>query len=308
MYAYGPVPSRRLGRSVGVSPIPEKTCSYSCVYCQLGRTQNLTSVRQRFFPEDAIFADIEKVVHANEGRIDYITFIGDGEPTLSLDLGVLIHQCKQNFSYRIAVITNGSLLWMKEVQDDLLEADVVSITMATSDAETFRGMHRPHPSIRFEQVWQGIRQFAAIYRGEIWAEVMLVDTVNTDDESIKTLKTHIDSIKPARTYVMVPTRPPAESWVHIPPSGEIMKALGIFGGKNITQPEKGVFGLDEFSSASEAIIETCRRHPLRLSQARTIEAYFAQRTLDHLLVNGRLRIVDYRGHKYVLPSDFVFGE
>ena len=98
MYAYGPVPSRRLGRSVGVSPIPEKTCSYSCVYCQLGRTKTLTTKRHSFFPKEAVFADIEKVVRANEGKVDYITFVGDGEPTLSLDLGALIHECETELS------------------------------------------------------------------------------------------------------------------------------------------------------------------------------------------------------------------
>ena len=308
MYAYGPVPSRRFGRSVGVSPIPDKTCSYSCVYCQLGRTRHLTVRRQSFFKREEILRDIEKVVHANEGKIDFITFVGDGEPTLSLDLGFLIRTCKEKFPYRTAVITNGSLFWQEDVRNDLLEADVVNVTMAVSNEQAFHRMHRPHPGIHFKQVQQGILDFASVYKGEIWVEIMLVDTVNTDIESMRALKTQIDAIHPARTFVMVPTRPPAEPWVHIPPPEIVMNALSIFGGKNITQPEKGAFGLDEFSSASEAIIETSRRHPLRLSQARTIEAYFADRTLDRLLSTGKLKVVDYQGHKYVLPSEFVFGK
>ncbi len=307
MYAYGPVPSRRFGRSLGVSPIPEKTCSYSCVYCQLGRTKNLTPVRQSFFDKDVIFSDIGKVARANKGNIDYITFVGDGEPTLSIDLGLLIRRSKRNFSYRTAVITNGSLFWQKEVRDDLMDADVVNITMATSDAQTFHRMHRPHPSIHFEKVQQGIFDFAAVFRGEIWVEIMLVDTVNTDDERMHALKARIDTIHPARTYVMVPTRPPAEPWVHIPSPEIIMKALSLFGGTDITQPEEGAFGLDGFSSASEAIIEICHRHPLRLSQARSIEARFSQNTLDDLLSSGKLRIVEYQDHKYVVPSEFIFG-
>lgn len=307
MYAYGPVPSRRFGRSVGVSPIPEKTCSYSCVYCQLGRTKKLTSVRQHFFPEEAIWDDIVNVVNANNNKIDYITFVGDGEPTLSLDLGTLIHRCKQSFPYTTAVITNGSLLWMDEVRRELCEADVVNITMPTSDAATFRRMHRPHPSIHFEQVWEGIRQFAAMYHGEIWAEVMLVDTVNTEDESLMVLKEHIDAIKPARTYVMVPTRPPAEAWVKIPSPEVTMKAFKILGGEDITRPEDGVFGLGEFSSAEEALLEICQRHPLRLSQAKAIEEGFTQKALDELLAKGRLRTVEYQNISYVLPSEFVVG-
>jgi len=264
-------------------------------------------MRQSFFDKDVIFSDIEKVAHANKGNIDYITFVGDGEPTLSVDLGLLIRRCKRNFSYRTAVITNGSLFWQKEVRDDLMDADVVSITMATSDAQTFHRMHRPHPRIDFEQVQQGILDFAAVFRGEIWVEIMLVDTVNTDDERMHALKTQIDVIHPARTYVMVPIRPPAEPWVHIPSPEIIMKALSLFGGTDITQPEEGAFGLDGFSSASEAIIEICHRHPLRLSQARSIEEHFSQNALDNLLSSGKLRVVEYQAHKYVVPSEFVFG-
>jgi len=264
-------------------------------------------MRQSFFDKDVIFSDIGKFARANKGNIDYITFVGDGEPTLSIDLGLLIRRCKRNFSYRTAVITNGSLFWQKEVRDDLMDADVVNITMATSDAQTFHRMHRPHPSIHFEKVQQGILDFAAVFRGEIWVEIMLVDTVNTDDERMHALKTQIDVIHPARTYVMVPIRPPAEPWVHIPSPEIIMKALSLFGGTDITQPEEGAFGLDGFSSASEAIIEICHRHPLRLSQARSIEARFSQNTLDHLLSSGKLRVVEYQDHKYVVPSEFVFG-
>ncbi len=307
MYAYGPVPSRRFGRSLGVSPILEKTCSYSCVYCQLGRTKNLTPVRKSFFDKDAIFADIEKVVRSNKGNIDYITFVGDGEPTLSIDLGSLIRRCKQNFSYKTAVITNGSLFWQKEVRDDLMDVDVVSITMATGDAQTFHVMHRPHPSIHFEQVQQGILDFSAVFPGEVWIEIMLVDNLNTDNEKMNALNARIEAICPARKYVMVPTRPPAEPWVHIPSPEIIMKALSLFGGKDITQPEEGVFGLDGFFSASEAILEICRRHPLRLSQARAIEEHFSQNTLDDLLSSGRLHVIDYQNHRYVLPTEFVFG-
>lgn len=308
MYAYGPVPSRRFGRSLGVSPIPEKTCSYSCVYCQLGRTKVLTTKRQSFFPKEAIFADIEKVVRANQDNIDYITFVGDGEPTLSSDLGSLIHECKQRFPYKVGVITNGSLLWMDEVRQDLREADVVNITMATSDPDTFKKMHRPHTSLQFDQVWRGIQQFALEFKGQIWAEIMLVDMVNTDAEAMKTLKNLIDSVRPARTYVMAPTRPPAEPWVHIPQPETILEALALFGGENVTQLEEGSFGLDEFHNAEEAIFEICRRHPLRFAQAQIIEAYFAQRVLDRMIAKGKLRIVNYQNRKYVLPSEFVFGK
>jgi wyosine [tRNA(Phe)-imidazoG37] synthetase (radical SAM superfamily) len=307
MYAYGPVPSRRFGRSVGVSPIPEKTCSYSCIYCQLGRTRTLTAERQNFFRKEDIFADIEKVVRANEGNIDYITFVGDGEPTLNRDIGDLIGMCKTKFPYKTAVITNGSLLWKEDVRRDLLDADVVNITMSAGDHNTFKNLHRPHITLNFEKVWQGIHRFATEFKGKIWAEIMLVDRVNDDTAGMCVLKECIDTIKPVRSYVMVPTRPPAEPWVHIPSAEKILEALTIFSGENITQKEEGGFGLDEFKNATEAIYEICRRHPLRLSQAQSIEAYFAQRILDRLIAKGEFNVVTYQKHKFLLPSEFVFG-
>lgn len=307
MYAYGPVPSRRFGRSVGISPIPAKTCSYSCVYCQLGRTRNLTIKREHYFPLDEIIADIGKVVDANEHKIDYLTLVGDGEPTLSADLGGIIHACKAQFPYRVGVITNGSLLWMEDVRQELSEADVVNISISTSDSDTFRGFHRPHPSLSFERVWEGILRFARSFRGQIWIEIMLVEGVNADLDYMRSLRKIVNEVHPSRTYVMTPMRPPAEPWVCIPRPEKVLSALSLFGGMNITQLEHGSFGLDEFKTSSEAISEICRRHPLRLNQARTIDAYFAQRNLDHLISDGKLKVISYQNHKYVLPAEFLFG-
>ncbi len=307
MHAYGPVPSRRFGRSVGISPIPEKTCSYSCIYCQLGHTTNMTIERKHYFPLDDILADIERVVKANSHGIDFLTLVGDGEPTLSADLGDIIHACKTRFPYKVGVITNGSLLWMEDVRKELGEADVVNISMSTSDPEVFKGMHRPHRELSFEKIMEGIRQFAATFSGQIWAEIMLIDNVNTDYDDLRDIRKFLDNVQPSRIYVMTPIRPPAERWVHIPPPEKILMALSVCGGENITQLERGSFGLDEFEYAEKAISEICRRHPLRLSQARTIEAYFAQRTLDRLVAEGKFKIVDYQHHKYVLPSEFMFG-
>ena len=307
MHAYGPVPSRRFGRSVGISPIPEKTCSYSCIYCQLGRTSRMTIARQHFFPVDDILADIERVVEANKHTIDYLTLVGDGEPTLSADLGDIIHACKTRFPYKVGVITNGSLLWMENVRNELSEADVVNISMVTSDPDVFKGMHRPHKGLSFDKIREGIQLFAATFPGRIWAEVMLVDNVNTDSGDLRELRKFLDKIQPSRTYIMTPTRPPAESWVRIPQPEKILMALSVCGGETVTQLEHGSFGLDEFKTAEEALSEISRRHPLRLNQARTIEAYFAQRSLDRLIAEGKFRIVDYQHHKYVLPSEFMFG-
>ena len=142
MYAYGPVPSRRLGNSIGVSPIPAKVCSYSCVYCQLGRTRQLQTKRQRFFPKEDIFQDIKKVVESSSA--DVITFAGDGEPTLCSDLGWLIRKSKQEFGLPVAVITNGSLLFQEDVQKDLQAADIILPTLDAGNQDVFERINRPH--------------------------------------------------------------------------------------------------------------------------------------------------------------------
>lgn len=305
MYAYGPVPSRRFGRSIGVSPIPPKTCSYSCVYCQLGRTTHMTAKRRSFFPREEILADIEKVVAANGDNADFITFVGDGEPTLSSDLGWLIAQCKARFQQKIGVITNGSLLWMDSVRNDLKGADVVNVTVSAASADVFKKLHRPHGSLDFNTILDGVKRFAGEFQGELWAEVMLVDGVNTSSEHIKELRAFIDSLGASDTFVMVPTRPPAESWVNIPTPKKVLEAISVLGAMDITHLDVGDFGLDEFNNAEEAISEVCRRHPLRLEQARAIDMYFKSSTLDDMIADGRLKKVEYNRQTYVLPKEFV---
>ncbi len=305
MFAYGSVPSRRFGQSIGVSPIPAKVCSYSCVYCQLGRTRGMVRERKSFFPKETIFSDIEKVVDANRGQIDVITFVGDGEPTLNSDLGWILQRCCKAYRYNKAVITNGSLLSMKSVREDLMYADIVNITMSAARPDTFKKLHRPHGELKLETVLRGIADFAKDFKGKLWAEVMLVDGVNTDSSELLELKELIDEIGFDKTYIMVPTRPPTESWVRIPPAEKVMKAISLFQGEDITQVEKGEFGLREFANAREAILEITHRHPLRIEQACTIESYFNDMVLEDMIKEGVLNQANYQGGIFLLPAEFV---
>jgi len=150
-YVYGPVPSRRLGRSLGVNPIPFKTCNYSCVYCQLGRTLHLINERKSFFPKDDILEEILESVKIHKGKIDYITFVGEGEPTLNKDLGWLIRKAKDRTNLKIAVITNGALLYREDVKEDLLAADVVLPSLDAGSEETFKKINRPHKDLKINK-------------------------------------------------------------------------------------------------------------------------------------------------------------
>jgi len=305
MFAYGPVPSRRLGRSIGVSPIPPKTCSYSCVYCQLGRTNHLQLERESFYPKEEILDDIRKVIEKSPA--DYITFVGDGEPTLCKDLGWLIHESKKEFSLPIAVITNGSLLYREDVRNDLKESDVVLPTLDAGTHEVFKKINRPHKNITFEKMLHGLIDFRKEYSGKIWLEVMLVKDLNDTKVALNSTKMAIEEISPDRIYIATPIRPPAESWVEPTIPDRILLAQKILGESwDITGRESGEFGVSEFSNAREAIYEICSRHPLRENQALEIERKFSQEgTIEQMIRNSELVKIEYQGETYILPKKFV---
>ena len=299
MYAYGPVPSRRLGNSIGVSPIPAKVCSYSCVYCQLGRTLTLQARRQRFFPKEDILRDVETVVASTSA--DVITFAGDGEPTLSSDLGWLIRNCKREFNLPVAVITNGSLLFDKDVQADLLSADIILPTLDAGNRDLFKRINRPHGSITFDKMIEGMMSFRQLFNGQFWLEVMLVKGLNDTIEHLKLLHGIMADIQPDKVFVMTPIRPPAENWVECPDSDRIELAKKIFSDAvAFSNNEDGNFGVTEFANAVEAILEISTRHPLRLQQAKIIEEKFEQPgTIDKLIEEGIIEIKQYRQIDYI---------
>jgi len=172
-YVYGPVPSRRLGMSLGISPIPKKTCNYSCVYCQLGRTDKLTNERKMFFKIEEIMAELEKTLTSGV-EFDVVTIVGEGEPTLYLGLGELIHKTKLITKKPVAVITNGSLLYDSALQFELESADIVLPSLDAYDEASFRKVNRPHGKLHFDEVYEGLKDFSLKYSGQLWVEIMLI--------------------------------------------------------------------------------------------------------------------------------------
>ncbi|MCK4657075.1 MAG: radical SAM protein [candidate division Zixibacteria bacterium] len=308
MYVYGPVPSRRLGRSLGVSPIPPKTCSYTCIYCQLGRTDHLQIERESFYPREDILAEI--IARGQETNPDYLTFVGDGEPTLSSDLGWLIDQSNKKLHLPVAVITNGSLLSREGVRRDLQGANVVVPTLDAGNEKVFRAMNRPHRNITFDYMLQGLIRFRQEYTGQLWIEVMLVKNVNDGVEELENIKRSIDKVGPDRVYILTPIRPPAESWVRQPDPETILRAQEIMGQATaIAGLESGEFGLQEFLDAKQAILEIGSRHPLRLSQAKKIETKFSEpKLIEQMLGEGLLVKVEYSDEVYLLPGHFLRGK
>jgi len=187
MIAFGPVPSRRLGKSIGINNIPPKICTYSCVYCQLGRTIKLQIERKPFYnPETILKAVKEKIQKAKENkeRIDYLTFVPDGEPTLDIHIGREIDLLRE-LGYKIAVITNGSLIGDSDVQKSLAKADWVSLKVDAVDEETWHKVDRGHRKLKFQEILDGMRKFSKLFQGDLTTETMLIQGINDQPEKIE---------------------------------------------------------------------------------------------------------------------------
>ncbi|MFX1266413.1 MAG: radical SAM protein [Promethearchaeota archaeon] len=265
-HIYGPVPSRRLGRSLGIDPIPSKTCNYQCIYCQLGKTTNFTNDRKNYLPKNEIIAEMKEAIKKNEANIDYITFVGSGEPTLYKDLRELILKAKRFSNKPICVITNGGLLYDKEVKNALLLADVILPSLDAGDEKSFIKINRPHPSIKFKSLIQGFTDFKKSFTGKFWIEIMLMNGINDSKDSLLKIKEKIDLIKPDRIDINVPIRPPTEDWVKIPNKNIISLLNELFSEfNNINFPEIGKFGFYS-SDFEEEVLSIIKRHPMRQEQ------------------------------------------
>ncbi|HPJ01801.1 MAG TPA: radical SAM protein [Candidatus Limiplasma sp.] len=234
MLVFGPVPSRRLGQSLGINHIPPKACPYSCVYCQIGRTNHMSIKRCEFYMPEEIFAQTKQKLSDIDGkRVDYLTFVPDGEPTLDIHLGQHIDILKP-FGIKIAVITNASLLWMDDVKEDLLKADWVSVKIDAVNQDIWQKIDRPHGSLKLDVILQGMMDFAREYKGTLVTETMLVHGFNDHKTHISEIAECISRIQPEKAYFLVPTRPPAEANVYKPTEESLRNAYDIFRQNGLT--------------------------------------------------------------------------
>lgn len=227
-YVFGPVPSRRLGFSLGVDIIPSKYCCYDCIYCQIGKTTNHGIERKSFFDPYTIVREVIEKVNASD-RIDYITFSGSGEPTLNSDLGLMIDEIKRSVHIPVAVITNGALLSQDDVRKDLLAADVVLPSLDAVSEDIFRYINRPHLQIEIQSIISGLELLRKDYRGQVWLEIMLVKDINDDEEELGKLKEVIDLIHADKVQLNTVTRPPSEEITGRLTREELEKACRFLG-------------------------------------------------------------------------------
>jgi len=297
-YVYGPVPSRRLGISLGISPIPKKTCNYSCIYCQLGRTDHMTNTRQMFFSVEEIMAEFDQILR-EKIHFDVVTIVGEGEPTLYLGLGELIDEIKKRTDKPVAVITNGALLYDSQLQSELGRADIVLPTMDAYDEESLKRINRPHGSLKFKDIKRGLEEFSEKYQGQLWIEIMLMKDVNDDDESLGKYAEMLKRIKYDKLYLNTPVRPPAESEVSIVDHEKMDHAAELLGGISIDLLSSEGFH-SEIADDHAAILSIIKRHPMNQFE---IEGFLASRGrsdidrfLDELRQDEKVEVINYKGY------------
>lgn len=309
---YGPVPSRRLGQSLGINNIPPKTCSYSCLYCQLGNTTNMLVERAAFYQAEAIAQNVRDRVQqvTKKGElIDYLTFVPDGEPTLDANLGTEI-ELLQPLGIKIAVITNASLIWRKDVRRDLQQADWVSLKIDTVSEETWHRVNRPHRSLRLEAVLAGMLQFVADFSGELTTETMLIEGINDGREQIERTSHFLAQLKPDKAYLAVPTRPPAEKSTKAASEQAISMAHQVFGERlgsveYLIGYEGNAFACT--GNVTEELLSITSVHPMREEAIAQFlsKAGAGWEIVEKLIRDGTLIELMYQGQKFYmrrLPS------
>jgi wyosine [tRNA(Phe)-imidazoG37] synthetase (radical SAM superfamily) len=311
-YVFGPVPSRRLGRSLGIDPVPLKTCNFNCAYCQLGRTRSLARRRKAFFNVSDILAEVASAVGICEPiSIDWITFVGSGETTLFSRLGTLIRFVKSISKLPVAVITNGSLLHQREVRDELMAADAVLPSLDAGSEPLYSRINRPHPDFSFDQHVDGLIEFRKTYQGHLWVEVMLLGGINDSTEAMRDISAALERVRPHEIHISTPTRPPAEPWVEPPSRESLNRASSIFGSiAKVLLPvdidiESGIDG-----EIVDAVLAIVSRHPLQeIELVRNLAHLVPGRvreTLATLAESGRIRFVERYGKKFWCAADTQF--
>ncbi|MGI1691874.1 radical SAM protein [Thermoanaerobacter uzonensis] len=267
MIVFGPVPSRRLGRSVGINNIPPKLCSYSCVYCQIGRTLKMQINREAYYDVEYIVKEVKnKIAELKERgeKIDYLTFVPDGEPTLDINIGKEIEVLKP-LGLKIAVISNSSLIWREDVRNDLSKADWVSLKIDAVTEEVWHKIDRSDRKLCHNDILNGMLHFSKNYTGFFVTETMLVEGINDDKYELEKIAEFLAKLNPRKAYISVPTRPPAEK-VFPPGEQKINIAYQIFREKGITPEYLIGYEGNEFSSTGnfeEDLLNITAVHPMK---------------------------------------------
>ncbi|MDL1955595.1 MAG: radical SAM protein [Candidatus Desulfofervidus auxilii] len=303
-YIFGPVPSRRLGFSLGLDLVPFKTCSYDCIYCELGRTTHLSIEPAYYVTAKEILKELEDFFAENHPHIDFITIGGSGEPTLNKHLEEIILSVKALSKVPVAVLTNGSLFWQKDIIKAVSLADVVLPSLDTVSYDTWKRLNRPHPMLKLDKIIEGLKDFRQQYDGKIWLEILFVKGINDNESEIFALKSVLNEILPDKIHLNTVVRPPAEANVLALNFEEMKKIKEMIGEKaEIIVDFKGEIIDTGTKDIEERLIAILKRRPCTLNDIiyalgvrkttviKLLELYQRKKRIDSYL---------YQGQKYYL--------
>ncbi|GJQ21075.1 MAG: radical SAM protein [Bacteroidia bacterium] len=303
-HVYGPIPSRRLGRSLGVDVIPHKLCTLDCLFCELGPTDKRGLRRREYVSPFVVVAEIKNALE--EDRVDVISFSGSGEPTLNSSLGIMIRSIKSFTDVPVAVLTNGTLLFLEDVRRDLMGADIVLPSLHAARTAAFEAVTRPHPLLRLHTIIDGLKRFRKQYRGALWLEILLVRGINDSDDELLELRKALNEIRPDRIQLNTVVRPPSSPHA-LPVPWERLEAIKSFLGEQceIIAPREqlsgGRDGLDV-----DVLLATLRRRPLNVSEIAVLfgkSELSVSQWLEQLVRAGTIRSFLYQDKKYYKPQD-----
>ncbi len=291
-YTYGPVPSRRLGRSLGVDLVPLKTCDYDCIYCQLGSTSRTTLERREYVPVDEVVRDVAERLE-DAPRPDYVTLAGSGEPTLHSRFGEVAERTREITDVPIALLTNGSLFYLPEVRAGCAAVDLVLPSLDAGDEETFRCINRPDPELRLEKVVEGLVALGEEFEGRIWLEVFVVQGVNSSDAQVKRIRAQVVRIQPDRVQINTAVRPPAEGSVTAPSWERLVEIRDMLGPRAEIVAAAAASPLDpEAKAEKREVLDLLLRRPCTLediAEGLGIHRNQAVKYLQALLDEGAVR-------------------
>lgn len=300
-HIFGPVPSRRLGYSLGIDIVTPKLCTLDCIYCQAGKTTKKTVERKEWINHKLIIDEFDEALRDNK-KIDYITFSGSGEPTLNSGIGKIIRHIKQICSIPVAVITNSTLLYMPELQKDLMGADLVVPSLDAASPDTFSRINRPHPDISLEKTVEGIRSFSRNFSGEIWLEVMLVRKVNDSMKEIQQIKNLTEAFRIDKIQINSISRPAQDETLKAANKQTLDLARNVFGEKaKIIETFRKDSLYTSHTHAESSIFELLKRRPCsikQLAQSLGLHETVALKHLAAMLSEKKITAKSHKGEKY----------
>jgi len=304
-YIFGPVSSRRLGRSLGLDLVPLKVCTMDCIYCEVGRTTRLTVKRKEYVPTDRVLQELQSVL-PQVREVDYITFAGSGEPTLHSRIGELILRVKELTGKPVAVLTNGTLLSDRLVREELLASDVVLPSLDAATPGVFRLINRPHGSLNIADIINGLAAFREEYRGQLWLEIMIVKEINDGPEELQHLKEAVKKIRPDRVQLNTPVRPPAESYARALTVEELERVRRFFGGGCEVVAVQKTLPLTASPEDTEgAILALTARRPVTIEEmTETLGLDWNEllKMLAQLMADGKISVRTYNRRRFYVTA------